>query len=212
MVLMPAQPALYEGEGQSLGAPCPPRFGGYNPAMNAPLKHDQTAISDLLEEHQRMLYGYIRSLVNDAQVTGDILQETNLVIWSKADEFEQGTNFKAWTCRIAYFEVLRYFEKQKRDRLRFNSSLMESLAKQAETRAAQHEATLAALQQCLKKLPEGQQRLIEQRYTEGASLQAIAEELKRTAASLAVTIHRIRRALMKCIQAAKMASGHEDDR
>ena len=32
------------------------------------------------------------------------------------DDFEEGTSFVSWACRIAYFRILRFREKRKRDR------------------------------------------------------------------------------------------------
>ena len=122
------------------------------------------------------------------------------MLWNKANEFESGTNFTAWACRIAYYQTLAYFERQKRERLRFDDRLMERLAADAEQRSERYDAKVHALRRCMKKLPEKQRALLEQRYTQGASVQTIANDLGRTAASLSVSLYRIRRALMKCIK------------
>jgi uncharacterized repeat protein (TIGR01451 family) len=55
------------------------------------------------------------------------LQETSVALWEMFDEFEEGTNFLGWACRIAYFRILRYREKKKRDRLHFDPEFLDTL-------------------------------------------------------------------------------------
>ena len=38
----------------------------------------------------------------------DVLQEANLVLWRKFDQYQEGTNFFAWACQIIRYEVLKY--------------------------------------------------------------------------------------------------------
>ena len=71
----------------------------------------------LIETHQSALRGFILSLVADCSAAEDILQETNLVAWRKAADFESGSNFRAWAFRIAHFQILSYRQKVSRDRL-----------------------------------------------------------------------------------------------
>lgn len=61
----------------------------------------------LLTSHQSRIYAYILSLVFDRTQADDLLQETNAVLWRKAEEFETGTNFVAWAFQIAYYEVMQ---------------------------------------------------------------------------------------------------------
>ena len=56
-----------------------------------------------LEKIQPALYAYVGSLTGGSAGVADVVQETNLLIWEKRDDFESGTNFKAWAFRIAYF-------------------------------------------------------------------------------------------------------------
>lgn len=67
-------------------------------------KTDQNEIMRLLAGQQRRLYGYVLTLITDPVAADDILQQTNLVVLQKADEFEVGTNFNAWASKIAYFQ------------------------------------------------------------------------------------------------------------
>ena len=56
--------------------------------------------------HQNTLYAYILTLLPDRDLASDVLQETCIEAWQKAEEFTKGSNFLAWACRIAHFKVL----------------------------------------------------------------------------------------------------------
>ena len=99
----------------------------------------------LLAQHQGAIRGYILSLTADPHVTNDVLQESNLVICKKGNDFELGSNFIGWACRIAYFEVLRYRANTRRSKLVFDDSLLEQVAEEAEIEC-EHYA--ARKQQC----------------------------------------------------------------
>ena len=71
----------------------------------------------LLTGYQNRLYAYILSMLGDPAAAEDVLQQANLVIWSKADSFEPGSDFEAWVMTIARFEVKAYRTKVGRDRL-----------------------------------------------------------------------------------------------
>ena len=57
---------------------------------------------------QPRLYAYIMTLVLDPHEADDVLQQANLVMWEKLDEFLACENFDALACRVAYFQVLAY--------------------------------------------------------------------------------------------------------
>ena len=52
-------------------------------------ENQQEKFIKLLTESQNRLYGYIFSLVGDPNRSKDILQEANLVLWRKIDEFSE---------------------------------------------------------------------------------------------------------------------------
>ena len=64
---------------------------------------------------QRRLYGYIISLIPDAVVADDILQETVMVMWKHFDSFELGTDYAAWALAIARNQVFNYIKSKKKN-------------------------------------------------------------------------------------------------
>ena len=74
----------------------------------------------LFTKNQRRLFLFILSQIPHPVEAEEVLQETNVVIWSKADQFRPGSNFLAWSCQIAHFEILKQRSRRRRSRLQFS--------------------------------------------------------------------------------------------
>ncbi len=153
-----------------------------------------------LVQTQPRLRMFIRALVRDASQVDDVLQETNLVLWRKAEEFTPGTNFGAWACRAAYFQVLSYHKRRGQSRLLFDEDLLKHLADVAQHQTDDLEQRRAALQMCLKRLTDQQRELLDCRYNHAQSIAEIALQWDRPEGSTRQALYRIRLALMDCIR------------
>jgi len=158
---------------------------------------------------QSSLWAYVFSLVPEHAAAQDILQQTNLTLWRKADEFQPGTNFIAWACRAAYFHVLTYRRGLRRDRLVFNDEVFAYLAERQTERVSEAAGgeRLAALRQCLEKLPPHSRQLLESRYAPGGSVTELAKADGRSVAALSQVLYRIRDLLLQCIESTPAAGG-----
>ena len=80
----------------------------------------------LLTSHQSALRLYVASLLPGNPEAADVAQQANLTIWNKRDDFEPGTNFKAWIFAIARYKVLDFRKQKVRDsRLVFTEEMEE---------------------------------------------------------------------------------------
>ena len=155
----------------------------------------------LFAASQRPLHAYILALVFDANAAADLLQETNIVLWQKFDQFETGTNFFAWAREIARIAVLRHRQKTATRIATLDPLLLESLATRfSDATSEQPSEREHALDDCLKQLPDPDRDLILARYAPGASVNTMAKTMKRTANSVSQSLSRIRRTLMNCTQ------------
>ncbi|MDF1752338.1 MAG: sigma-70 family RNA polymerase sigma factor [Verrucomicrobiales bacterium] len=164
------------------------------------MDRDSEEFIELITGAQTAVYAYIMSLCQDHTQAGDILQETNITLWRKAENYEAGTNFKAWACKTAYYHVLNHRRKFKREQLVFDEDLIDYLAERQEQRAEESDARVDALRGCIKKLSEKNRLLIERRYRPGASVQAIASDDGKTEGAVSQALFRIRTTLQKCIE------------
>jgi RNA polymerase sigma-70 factor (ECF subfamily) len=150
-------------------------------------------------KNQRRLYLYILAQVGRPTDAEEILQETNLIIWRKADRFTPGTSFFAWSSRIATFEVLKHRERRGREKLRFTPEFVEAIAQDAAEASEQWEERRRALSICLGKLRPRDRELVERRYAPGENGKSVAEDLNRPINAVYQSLGRIRRTLMECV-------------
>jgi RNA polymerase sigma-70 factor (ECF subfamily) len=163
----------------------------------------QSARDDVVQEiarHQPRLRGLLRCLLARPGDVDDLLQEVNLVLWAKADEFQPGTDFWAWASQIARFKALNQARKLGRERLVFDLEILEQVADVAAERLQTLDRRRVALDHCLKQLPPSQRQLIDLRYAGDQSIERIAESIGRPAGSIRQTLYRIRMALLDCIE------------
>lgn len=152
-----------------------------------------------LADAQRGLYAYILQLLPNRADADDVLQATNLVMWSKRLQFVEGSNFAAWAARIAYYEVLTFRKQKGRDRLRFDDSLVKQLSQEAAAESGQIDAVLQTLRRCMEKLNQPDRELLQMQYADDLRPRQIAERLGRSPGAISVAMHRVRMSLLKCI-------------
>lgn len=162
---------------------------------------DSAEFIQLLTSHQSRLYAYILSLVFDRNEADDVLQQTNVVLWRSANDFELGTNFVAWSFRIAYYQVLAHRKKQQRDKLIFDDGMLSEIAQVASESDQTFQVQQRLMRECIQKLNERQRDVIQRRYRRGATLELIAEETQRKVNAVKQILFRARENLIRCVQA-----------
>jgi RNA polymerase sigma-70 factor, ECF subfamily len=160
----------------------------------------------LLTGSQSRLYAYICSLTGRASSARDILQDTNVVLWDKAREYDPERPFLPWAYRIAYFQVLAYRKSYARSRLVFDEQLVSEMAEELIARDDDHDRRLEALGSCLEKLPGSKRDLLDRRYLHNETVHQIATRLYKSPNVVSAFLYRLRRALLECIESS-LASG-----
>jgi RNA polymerase sigma-70 factor (ECF subfamily) len=154
----------------------------------------------LVTRAQRVLHAFILRLVPSLADAEDILQQTNLVLWTKQAEFTPGTDFRAWAFRIARYQVMAYRKRQSLDRLVFGEQLLDRLASRAEACDELLDTKRELLLDCVQKLSDMQRQLLDDRYAEQLSGREIAEKTGSKVDAVFQTLHRARQTLLDCIQ------------
>jgi RNA polymerase sigma-70 factor (ECF subfamily) len=155
-----------------------------------------------LTSAQTALYAYITALLGDRQSAQDVLQETNLVLWRKAAEFDERKSFAAWSSGIARYQVLAWLRDRGRQHRRFRGELLEMLRVEAEGRMDSVDERLEALRACLTKLSPEHRDMVRRRYEYGGSIGELARLKKKSEAAISMTLYRLRMALQLCIERA----------
>lgn len=162
----------------------------------------------LFQRYERSIYGYILSLIPSISAADEISQNTNLLLWKAFDQFDSTKDFGVWARTIAYYQVLAYRKTNRRERLRFDSELLDAVADRAEVACDQLLARQSHLMDCLARLSEFRRQAIRLYYLFGMTAKAVAEKLGRSTAAVEKTILRTRRTLFDCVEAAMRREDH----
>ncbi len=156
----------------------------------------------LFRQYERGIYRYILSLVLNIAAADEISQNTSLELWKGFGGFDLNTDFGAWARTIAYYQVLTYRKANSRNRVVFDSELLDVVADRATARYSRLVDRQSHLVDCLAKMSEYKQQIIRLYYRLGMTTKAVAERLGKNVAAVETTLIRTRRSLYDCIEAA----------
>lgn len=154
----------------------------------------------LLSQHERRVYSYILSLVPRWSDADEIQQETNVRLWEQFDTFRQGTDFCAWACTIAYYQVLTFRRRLDWERRHFDDGLLELIAEDSKAVLPETEDRMTAMEACLDGLLPPQRQLLRQCYDGSTTIKQVAAAVGRTVAATYKSVSRLRQILHECIE------------
>ena len=160
----------------------------------------------LMTRHQRQIFSYIYALVPDRHDAEDLLQETSLVICEKFNDFEEGTDFVAWACQIAYWRVRYSRQKFARSKVIFDQEVVDAIAQTASTMTEELDDRHVALGNCLQKLHPRDRDLLLVRYEPGGGVEEAAKRSGRTLQTAYKALARLRKLLLDCVS-TKLSTG-----
>jgi RNA polymerase sigma-70 factor (ECF subfamily) len=178
-----------------------------NPASGQANNEPTSEFLHLLLMHQRRIWAFIVTLLPNWADAEEVYQDTCLVMWSKWNEFEPGTNFLAWACKIAQNKILNRRRRRSRGQLALDEEVLEAVAQERLASDQVLDARYAALTDCLEKLRPNDQELIRQCYAGRETIKQVAQQLGRPADTLYKTLKRIRDALYNCVDRAIAREG-----
>jgi RNA polymerase sigma-70 factor (ECF subfamily) len=169
------------------------------PHLLNPETEERKRLVALLTRHQRELFAYLHALVPDRHDAEDLLQETNMVICEKFQEFQPGTDFVAWARQVAWWRVRAARQRFARSKLVFDDNVLEAVAQTAETISSETDARHEALQHCLGKLAHRDRELVLARYQHGHSVAEAAQQCGRSVEAAYKALQRLRKWLFDCM-------------
>ena len=156
----------------------------------------------LLVQNQSYIRSYIACMVPNRNDCDDVLQETLSEMWHKFDEYEDGTNFRAWGVAIARFKILSHQRKYKASKLHFSSDTLKLLEKETGTNFEKSlvEEQKSILRECLEKLSNKEKKYLSFRYKEQLTFQGVADQFGISMQAAYKAISLIHARLLKCMQ------------
>jgi RNA polymerase sigma-70 factor (ECF subfamily) len=168
---------------------------------------DPSQFMELYSAHEIRLRGFVHSLIPLWSDAEDITQQCNLILWKKFEQYEPGTNFFAWACQIARFEVQKYRKSEGRHRMTFSNAFLDTVAEHTVKGCDELQARVEFLQECVAKLPPEHRELLRLRYDERRPVGSVAKLLDRPVESVYKALSRIRLKLYTCIT-RRLVAGH----
>jgi RNA polymerase sigma-70 factor (ECF subfamily) len=154
---------------------------------------DKDAFATLIERYQRPLRYFISRLLDDAQVSEDILQETWLSVVKRIHRLRKTEAFSTWLYRIARNKVYHQLRKKK-----VWSELNENIPAPDENEAdVVWLEDVAKVHRCLKELRPEHKEVLMLRFLEQMSYDQIAQVVNCTIGTVRSRIHYAKRALKK---------------
>ena len=156
---------------------------------------------NLLVAHQSLIRAYVISLLPGLHETEDVIQNTNEVLWTKRENFELGTNFKAWALTTARFQVMALQQKLKREkRAPLDEDVLMLVSADTEGKSSETmNRKLQDLNECIGLLQVKDQELVLHRYWKKSGLSEYSKATGRSVGSLKVALYRVRASLRDCL-------------
>lgn len=170
---------------------------------------DEAGFAAACESRRPGLFAYALTCCRDPHLAEDIVQETLLIAIRKRESYVAEADFGLWLVSIARNVWFREREKAGTRRRRFVPQPVEELAIElADVPAETWDRETAALRRCVAKLGDEDRTLLQRHFTDGEGYEAVAAALSRTLAWVKVRMHRLRKALLTCVQRQLAEAGH----
>lgn len=159
-------------------------------------------VSRLYLEHQDMLLEYIRAMVHNYQDAEDILQETGLIILSRATVPDNPDIFPAWARGVARNIVMHFWRARQRARVIPDSRLLEVVDQAFEEADTESDLMInrrKALAECLQLVQGSALNILRLRYLQGLTCEKVAAVVSKTTVAVRVILMRTRDSLAACI-------------
>ncbi|MCG8527483.1 MAG: sigma-70 family RNA polymerase sigma factor [Opitutales bacterium] len=155
-------------------------------------------VQRLFLQHMSELRAWVYTMIRDLDLTNDVVQETFLTVYKKADQFEKGSNFRAWVYAIGRLKILEASRRPAVREVAFAEDVLELLMPK-ENELADNSDRLSQLKSCILKLSPTSRQAVVLRYMDAMKPPAIAQIMKWSVNAINVTLSRARIALKECI-------------
>jgi RNA polymerase sigma-70 factor (ECF subfamily) len=144
-------------------------------------RRETQAMADLYDRFGRLVYSVIYSIVHDAAVAEDLLQETFIRIWNRASGFDAARGaLGPWLLTVARNRAIDHIRSAGARNVKNTLELeeREHQSQQIDVEIdLQNQDQAKAIRAAMAKLTENQRRVIELAYYEGLSQTEMAEKL-----------------------------------
>ena len=171
-------------------------------ADDAPTNGSSAAFAILAREHHRGLLVYARALCRNEATAADLVQDAFLTAWNGLGRFDVTLDFGAWVRGILRNKWREYLRKHAREVDVDEETLAAWEARLADWDEARREErgdVFVALDDCLRRLPDGLGEPVRRFYYDDEPGEQVAARLGLDPAALRKRLQRAREALRDCL-------------
>jgi RNA polymerase sigma-70 factor (ECF subfamily) len=141
------------------------------------VRRDQSAVAELYDRHNRLLYGLILRIVRDRSEAEDVLQEVFVAVWNRAETYNGALGCPAaWLVRVARNRAI---DRMRSSTVRQRTLDTVSAAEPPATESPEATAALGEMQVAVKnalaRLPPDQRLLIQEAYFLGLTQSELSD-------------------------------------
>ena len=142
---------------------------------------DREAFDQLMEAYAPRAYRLAFAIVGNESDAEDVVQEAFVTIYRKLRNLREESSFNSWLSRIVATRAHDLLRQRRREKKSFESQVTQTRLGQGPSSvpAPESEGTSLDLRQAIDRLPELHRLVILLRYGEEASIEEIAQTLKR---------------------------------
>jgi len=157
----------------------------------------------MMHAHGEAIFGFCMRMVRDEATAHDALQQTFLEAYRDLDRFERRASARTWLTSIAHNRCLDMLKRDHRLRKRIESN-EQAMLEHVDLVAGpgeriDRERLIAALEGCVRRLPETMRATVLERFVTGFTYEELARSLGASANTLQVRVARALRLLKQCL-------------
>lgn len=152
-------------------------------------------------EHRNPIWAYSLALCRDPTRAEDLFQDAHVIICRKWSEWPEGTPFLAWALTIVRFTFLSGLDDRHRRLVLVDTEVLAQVVAETDAEREHPDALrLAALRDCLERLAGRTRQVVDLRYQEGLSCEAVSRQLGMGLPAVYQLLSRVRKSLATCIE------------
>jgi RNA polymerase sigma-70 factor (ECF subfamily) len=164
--------------------------------MNMVARGDLKALEILLNRYRKPLFSFLFRIMQNVEITEDIIQDTFLRVYDNRKKYKEGMVFRNWLFTVGH--NLAIDELRKSGRIINETGDFEMIAPSPEDNATDN-IIADIVRTAVKRLPTMQQSVIILREYEGFNYREIADIIGITEEAARVNCHRAKNALKKML-------------
>lgn len=165
---------------------------------------DQSAFGEIVERHQRAVYGYLRARIVQSSDADDLTQDVFLRFYLAQARFDSAALIRPWLLGIARNLLRERVRDHKRRREVGWTELCLDIESVLPASAwDSDEDALLQLPGCLDQLGPSSRQALDLRYRSEKRLAEIGETMHRSEGAIKLLMHRARIALRECLESKR---------